>query len=124
MIAVGVDLVNVPRFAKALARWGDRLKTRLFSPAELADYCGREDYNNENLASVFAAKEAFLKALGTGLADGISWHDVQVVNDPAGAPGYAISGRAGELFRGNSALSLAHEGDYAIAVCVLEKEVA
>jgi len=120
MIAVGVDIVNLPRFARALERWGERLAHRLFTDGELARAEGV--HRAKELAGDFAAKEALLKALGTGLSGGIRWHDVEVVRDKRGAPSYSLSGRAAQVLRGKAALSLSHDGDYVIAVCVLETE--
>jgi len=120
MIAVGADIVNLPRFARALERWGERLTRRLFTQGELARAEGA--HRTKELAGDFAAKEAFLKALGTGLAAGIRWQDVEVIRDELGAPSYSLSGKAAEIFRGETALSLSHDGDYAIAVCVLEEK--
>jgi holo-[acyl-carrier protein] synthase len=75
-------------------------------------------------ATRFAAKEAFLKALGTGWANGIRWTDVEVTGGGSVAPHLAIHGRAAEILaaRGGSAshLSLSHDGEYAFAVCILE----
>jgi|YNPBryantNP2012_1023418.scaffolds.fasta_scaffold24130_2 holo-[acyl-carrier protein] synthase len=120
MIAVGVDIVNLPRFARALERWGNRFAQRLFTEGELAR--ARGPSAAAELAGNFAAKEALLKAMGTGLTQGISWRDVEVLRDARGAPRYSLSGRAADLFRGRSALSISHDGDYAIAVCILEKD--
>lgn len=119
MIAVGVDIVNLPRFARALERWGERLTRRLFTRGEVSRAEGA--HRAKELAGVFSAKEAFLKAIGTGLAAGIRWQDVEVVRDERGAPSYSLSGKVAELFRGEAALSLSHDGDYVIAVCILEE---
>lgn len=120
MIFVGVDIVNLTRFARALERWGERLTRRLFTRGELSRAEGK--HRTRELAGAFSAKEAFLKAIGTGLANGLRWQDVEVVRDERGAPSYSLSGKAAESFRGSATLSLSHDGDYAIAVCVLEKK--
>jgi len=111
-VRVGVDIVHIPRFERAIERWGERLLRRLFVEEELADR------RVEHLAGVFAAKEAFLKALGRGLS-GLSWHDIRVFDDQGGAPRLWASERVG--FKGQAALSISHEGEYAIAVCLLEE---
>ncbi len=120
MILVGVDIVNLPRFARALERWSERLTRRLFTDGEIARAEGA--HRAKELAGDFSAKEAFLKALGTGLAEGIRWQDVEVVRNELGAPSYSLSGKAAQLFRGRSALSISHDGDYVIAVCILEEK--
>ncbi|MEO0192000.1 MAG: holo-ACP synthase [candidate division WOR-3 bacterium] len=119
MLRVGADIVSLPRFSKALKRWGQRFTKRLFTQGEVARAEGA--HRVKELAGAFAAKEAFLKALGTGLAEGIRWQDVEVVKDRLGAPSYSLSGKAAELFKGRSALSISHDGDYVIAVCILEE---
>ncbi|MGC8894538.1 MAG: holo-ACP synthase [candidate division WOR-3 bacterium] len=119
MLRIGTDIVNLPRFARALERWGDRLTQRLFTRGEIARAEGA--HRLKELAGDFAAKEALLKAIGTGLADGIRWQDVEVVRDMLGAPSYSLSGKAASLIRGEFALSISHDGDYVIAVCILEE---
>ena len=78
-----------------------------------------------HLAARFAAKEAFLKALGTGLRDGLSWQQVCVVLDPLGRPSLELSGRAVELMTACGAtkahLSYSHDGEYAVATVILEE---
>lgn len=118
---VGVDLVDVAAFQ---ARFDGResLLVDTFSPAELA-YCRAQKSPWTHLAARFAAREAALKALGTGLAGEIAWRDVEVTRDPAGAPGLVFRGalleavsRAG-LKR--STVSLSHTDTYAIAIVAL-----
>ena len=78
-----------------------------------------------HLAARFAAKEAFLKALGLGLREGISWHDMNVVRDALGKPSLELTGRAREIFEQRSMvalhLSYSHDGDYAMATVILEE---
>lgn len=118
MLFHGIDLVEIPRFAEFLDRHPDRARTRLFTEAELA-YAAGKKRELEHLAARFAAKEAVLKALGTGWADGIAWTDVEVTRDHAGRPGVALHNRAAELAaeRGITvwAISLSHTEHYAIA---------
>jgi holo-[acyl-carrier protein] synthase len=113
---IGVDVVDVPRFAAALERT-PTLAARLFTPDELS-----AGHPVESLAARFAAKEAFVKAL-KGPA-GMSWQDVQVVSDAAGAPGLVPSGAAADrvaaLGVGPVHLSLSHDGGVATAFVVAE----
>ncbi len=82
MIAgLGTDLVDVPRFRRVADRYGDHFLESLFSPAEIA-WCRRRRRPWEHLAARFAAREAVLKALGTGLTGGMSWKDIEVVPRP------------------------------------------
>jgi len=122
VLGLGADVVRVSRMKAALDRH-PRLKDRLFTPAEQAACFAAAD-PDPKCAGRFAAKEAFLKALGTGWAEGIAWTDVEVTGGGSSPPALALHGRAAELLaaRGASAvhLSLSHDGDYAFAVCILE----
>ncbi len=123
ILGVGIDLVEVARFEASLGAWGGRLERRLFTPAEAA-YCRAQRRAGLAFAARFAAKEAFVKALGTGLAGGIRWVDVEVRRDGRGRPVLGLEGaaRAEADGRGVRAahLSLAHDSGYAVAVVVLE----
>ena len=118
---VGVDLVDVAAF-QARFDGRDDLLADTFSPAELA-YCRAQKSPWTHLAARFAAREAALKAFGTGLAGGMAWRDVEVTRDPAGAPGLVFRGAFGEALGRvglkHSSVSLSHTDTYAIAVVVL-----
>lgn len=102
----------------------NKVLERIFSSAE-RDYALRKRDPVPHLAARFAAKEAFLKALGTGLRDGLAWQQVCVVLDSLGCPSFELSGRAAELMAERGAckahLSYSHDGDYAVATVVLEE---
>jgi holo-[acyl-carrier protein] synthase len=123
IIGLGTDLIEVARIAAAAERRGPALLERLFTAREIG-YCETRHYRFESFAARFAAKEAFLKALGTGVRDGISWHDIEVVRDALGRPELRLTGRALELAeeRGVSSafVSLSHTRSLATAVVVLE----
>lgn len=123
IFGTGIDIVDISRFERFLREGNDAIFRRLFTGGEIA-YCSSRRRSAQHYALRFAAKEAFLKALGTGLRDGLSWHDMEVVNDPLGKPELALSGRAGELSARNglkrSFLSLSHDGNFAIASVILE----
>ena len=122
MLTTGVDLVEIARISRALARHGDRLLKRVFTPAEVR-YCRSRV---PELAARFAAKEAVSKALGVGMRmiarDGINWKDVEVIGDNRGKPLVRLYGRAAarseELALSEWAISLSHTGQYAIAFVV------
>lgn len=114
-LAVGIDLVQVSRFARVMERW-PALLHRMFTAAELGA-CPPSVGRDERLAARFAAKEATFKALGHGWPD-VPYHDVEVLSDPA--PTVHLRGRAAELAGSRRcAVSLAHTGDLAIAEVVL-----
>lgn len=118
---VGVDLVEVAAF-QARFDGRDNLLADTFSATELA-YCRAQPHPWRHLAARFAAREAALKALGTGLAAAGSWRDIEVTRDPAGTPGLAFhGGMAGALARAGferSTVSLSHTATHAIAVVIL-----
>lgn len=120
---LGTDLSRISRFERFLLDHKHAVLQRLFTDAELAYCMGKKD-PSPHLAARFAAKEAYLKALGLGLRQGLSWHDMEVVRDALGCPSLVLTGRAAEIFkeRGlNSVhLSYSHDGDYAMATVVLE----
>jgi phosphopantetheine--protein transferase-like protein len=121
-LAVGVDLIAVPRVERALERHGERFLRRVFTPAEVIYSRGRAP----ELAARFAAKEAVSKALGVGMRilapDGVEWHEVEVLGDWRGRPEVYLHGRAAEraaqLGLTQWAVSLSHEREYAVAFVV------
>lgn len=121
---LGNDVARISRFRRFVEEGKQALLERIFVAGEL-DYALTKADPAPHLAVRFAAKEAFLKALGLGLRCGISWQDVQVVRNELGRPGIVLSGRAAELFRstGHSSihLSCSHDGDYAFATVILER---
>lgn len=117
----GVDLVEVAAF-QARFDGRDELLAQTFSAAELA-YCRAQPHPWRHLAARFAAREAALKALGTGLAATGSWRDIEVTRDPAGTPALAFHGGMAEAVQRAgfelSTVSLSHTETHAIAVVVL-----
>lgn len=122
---VGIDIAAVERFQRFIDSDNFALVERLFTPIERSKCVGIKD-TASCLAARFAAKEAFLKALGTGLRDGISWQEIEVVNNELGKPELILSGKASELFEAKNLisihLSLSHDGGNAIAMVVLESK--
>ncbi len=119
MTEIGVDLVSVRRMARLLDRFGSRALNRLFTAEEQALCRGRRDAAR-CLAARFAAKEALLKALGTGLRHGLRWTDIAVVSGPDGRPVYRLHPRVQHRLKGKTPrVSLSHEKEYALAVCIL-----
>lgn len=114
----GADIIEISRFEKACQRY-PRITGRLFTPRELSENYAK---NGASLAARFAGKEAVLKALGTGLR-GLSWHDIEILNNEMGEPVVYLSPRATDvaLKRGaaEAKVSLSHSKDLAIAVALL-----
>ena len=121
---MGIDIARIERFRRFVQEKKHGLLQRLFTAGE-QDYALAKRDPSPHLAARFAAKEAYLKALGLGLREGMTWHDMEVVNDSLGCPSLRLSGRAAEIFRARglsaSHLSYTHDGDYAVATVVLEK---
>lgn len=122
LLGVGVDVVDIDRLRRALVR-RPRLNERLFTDGERA-YAQRAADPGARLAARFAAKEAVLKALGTGVSGGVRLRDVEVVRDGRGAPSLALSGRTAEMARARGVaswhLSLSHTDTVAVATVVAE----
>jgi holo-[acyl-carrier protein] synthase len=120
-IVTGVDLVEVARIEQMLAQHGERFLRRVFTTQELAD-CGTGRGRCMHLAARFAAKEAGMKALGTGLASGITWQDVEVIRQATGAPLLRLHGRASDIAQELGVvrwtISLTHTKQLAIAMVV------
>jgi len=118
--SVGTDVVELDHFADVVERSRPGFLERLFTAGEIS-YCERFRHSMASYAAVFAAKEAFLKALGTGLAQGIRWTDVEIAHAPSGAPSVVAHGRCAELLGGGRAhVSLTHSRRAAAAVVVIE----
>lgn len=117
MLSVGVDIIEVERIQRAIARWDGRFLQRVYTDAELTLCRGRVP----ELAVRFAGKEAISKALGTGLA-GVSWREMEILADPRGKPLVHLYGRAAQraasLGLAEFAISLSHSRDYAVASVV------
>jgi len=123
VVGLGIDLCSVERIRDLHTRYGDRFLDRIFTPRERAR-CRKPRRLHECLAGRFAAKEAALKALGTGLSRGIGWHDVETAGGEAQPPSIRFHGRAGEIhdLRGTvqSRVSITHDAGMAMAVVILE----
>jgi holo-[acyl-carrier protein] synthase len=123
IVGTGVDLAEVDRIEQSLKTFGARFQTRIFTPGEIA-YCERFRNRAERYAARFAAKEAGMKALGTGWRRGIRWVDLEVVRQPGGRPTLVFSGEAAKIAERmgvrHVALSLTHTAQQALAQVILE----
>ncbi|MBI3697024.1 MAG: holo-[acyl-carrier-protein] synthase [Acidobacteria bacterium] len=123
IVGSGVDLAEVGRIRRSIERFGDRFLARVYTPAERA-YVDRKKNRFERYAARFAAKEAAMKAIGTGWKRGVTWLDIEVTNLPSGKPTLRFSGKAAELAERlgvrSVALSLSHTAELAIAEVILE----
>ena len=118
---LGIDLVELERIEDALARFGDRFLERILTPAERA---ALPPIRLARTAGLFAAKEAAAKALGTGFAQGVTFHTLEILSDAAGRPALTLTGpahaRAAALGATSWHLSITHSRAAAAAVVILE----
>lgn len=125
IVGHGIDLCEVARMGEAISRNGEAFARRVFTETERA-YAESSANRIERYAARFAAKEAAMKALGTGWADGIKWHDFEVENEPGGRPLLRLHGEAAAIAAGRGVsrihLSLTHTASNAMASVILEAE--
>ena len=119
---IGIDIVEVTRIQEASRRWGARFEQRIYTHQELT-YCGDTPSRYWRLAARFAAKEATLKALGTGLTTGMRWQDVEIQADALGKPEIVLHGEVERYAHahniGSVFVSMSHTNAYAVAQVTL-----
>jgi holo-[acyl-carrier protein] synthase len=123
IVGSGVDIAEVPRIRESIERFGDRFLRRIFTDGEIR-YCERKATRFESYAARFAAKEAGMKALGTGWSHGVRWRDIEVVRPKGQRPTLQFHGEAAnisaKLGTKNVALSITHTSEQALAHVILE----
>lgn len=123
IVGLGLDIAEIDRIAAAITRHGAPFVERLFTPREAA-YCEKHKNRFERYAGRFAAKEAAMKALGTGWSHGVRWRDIEVAREASGKPTLNLSGVARELADRmgvkNISLSITHSGNVALAEVIFE----
>ena len=123
ILGTGVDLAEVPRIKASIERYGEKFIRRIYTPAEIA-YVERKANKYQRYAARFAAKEAGMKAIGTGWRRGVTWQDFEVANLPSGKPTLLLHGVAadfaGKLGVKNISLSITHTAELGMAHVILE----
>jgi holo-[acyl-carrier protein] synthase len=120
VFGVGIDLVNVGRLKAVFERYPERFRARIFTQTETA-FCETLGDKYPSYAGRFAAKEAFSKALGTGLRGAIGWTEIEVLDNEKTRPTIRVTGRAAAILGSRKVhLSISHLSDYATAVVVIE----
>ena len=123
ILGIGSDLAEVSRIRASRERFGERFLHRIYTGAEIK-YALSKANADERLAGRFAAKEAGMKALGTGLSGGITWKDFAVGREPSGKPTLALSGKAAEIAQQKGIrqihLTITHTAEMAMAVVIME----
>ena len=119
---IGIDIVQVKRIENILNKWGDKLLNRIYTDQE-KKYCQKKDEKYIHLAARFAAKEALVKMLGTGMKQ-IKWSDIEIINDERGKPKIKLYGNADKEAEkqniNNIHISISHEKEYAVAQVIGE----
>jgi holo-[acyl-carrier protein] synthase len=125
---IGTDIIQISRVEAALARHGDRFAEKILGPEEFEKYLGRrakvEVRGLRFLATRFAAKEAFSKAIGLGMRMPMTWRSMQVLNAPGGRPVAVTNGLLKDFMESNgltAKVTLTDEADYAVAFVIVEK---
>ena len=123
ILGIGTDIAEVRRIRKSMEHFGERFLSRVYTAGERT-YALKKANAAERLAARFAAKEAGMKAIGTGWSRGVTWHDFEVRNEPSGRPILLLSGVAERVARQlgvqRIALSMTHTAESAFAVVILE----
>jgi holo-[acyl-carrier protein] synthase len=123
LVGTGTDIIEIARIRGSIARFGPRFLERIFTPGEIA-YCARKKNAAESYAGRFAAKEAAAKALGTGIAHGVSWLEIEVRRQPGERPTIHFAGRAAaraaSMKVAAASLSITHSRELALATVLLE----
>ena len=123
IVGLGVDITEVHRIEQAIARRGAAFLKRIYTPAEIV-YCEKHRNRAERFAGRFAAKEAAMKALGTGWTNGVRWVDIEVVREQSGKPTLKLFGASREIANClgviHIALTITHSGDTALAQVIFE----
>ena len=123
ILGLGIDVVDVPRIAASLEKFGERFVQRILLPQEIT-YCFSHTQPAPFIAARFAAKEAISKAFGAGIGAQLSWHDMEVMRRDSGEPFVVLHGKGKELFEKRQAkqllISISHTDNSAAAVAILE----
>lgn len=123
IVGLGLDIAEIDRIEQVFMRRGSAILHRLYTPREVA-YCERHKNKFERYAARFAAKEAAMKALGTGWRHGVRWRDIEVINAPSGKPTLRLEGVARQIADKlrvrNISLTITHSGNLAVAQVIFE----
>lgn len=123
IIGIGIDIIEAKRIKGAIDK-NNRFLSRVYTENEI-DYCSEMKLSELHYAARFSAKEAFIKAIGTGFRNGIKWTDIEIINDELGKPIIKLYGKAKEIFHNKGGkrihVSLSHSKEYGSAIVIIEK---
>ena len=119
----GVDLIEISRIKNSMKKYSGKFEERVFTSKEI-DYCRSKADPSKHFAARFAAKEAVLKSLGTGMAEGITWKDMEILNQASGRPILTLTGKGRDIFESlglrHIHISITHDRQYAVAQAIAE----
>jgi len=118
VLGIGNDIIEISRIDNAIKRYGQKFLDKIFTLRE-QEYCQRYSQPSRHFAGRFAAKEAVVKAIGVGFRDGVTWLDIEIINDHQGKPIPIISKDLYSRFQGQLAVSISHCKEFASAVAIL-----
>lgn len=124
IIGIGTDIVHIPRIRESIEKYGDKFLTRCFTASEIIRSNGKND-PAAAFARLYAAKEALLKALGSGMREGLSWHDLQISWTEMGAPQVTLGQGTQRYLQEKNVtthLSMSDDQEYAVAYAIIEKK--
>lgn len=120
--SVGIDIVEVHRIKRAIEHWGDKFIQRIYTPWEI-NYCSGKSFPEQSFAARFAAKEAVLKAIGTGYNNGIKWTSIEIVNDERGQPAIRLGQKIQDVIgQKKIVISMSHTHEHAVATAIMLTE--
>ena len=119
----GVDIIEISRFKNLIKKHGDRFINRVFTKNEI-HYCQKKSDNGAaSYSARFAAKEALFKAIGTGLRDGLSWKDIETINNKLGNPYFNFYGKTAKIIEKRKVhLTISHSQENSVAFVIIEGE--
>ncbi len=119
----GLDIIEISRIKHSMQKYSGKFEERVFTSKEI-DYCRSKADPSKHFAARFAAKEAVLKSLGTGMAQGITWKDMEILNRESGQPVLNLTGRGRHIFDALNLkdihISITHDKSYALAQAIAE----
>ena len=121
----GLDIIEISRIKHSMQKYSGKFEERVFTSKEI-DYCRSKADPSKHFAARFAAKEAVLKSLGTGMAQGITWKDMEILNRESGQPVLNLTGRGRHIFDALNLkdihISITHDKSYALAQAIAEMD--
>lgn len=122
IIGIGIDIIEIDRVKKSVEKFGERFLNKIYTQKEL-EYCLKKKYKYQHLAARFAAKEAVYKALATGWNEDVSWHNIEISNEPNGMPIVTLHGKLKKFLQKGKDLkiSMSHSRDYVTCMAIIYK---